>query len=117
MKLTSITFDTVKGYDAVYDGRLRIFLGENLNQKMVNHRMHEVYALIFVEKYIPEDGRGEIKFYKQNVYFRPEYSITEEELQKLNEQRMESNRRNLMKIGEIFMTTGDEWFKGKLVTE
>jgi len=116
MRLTSVNIGS-KGYEAEYEGRITIILGDNPDEKTLSHRFHEVYALIFVEKEIAQDRRGEISFYKGKVYFRPEYKISEEETKKLQEQRLDYYRQTLIRFGDIFMTTGDDWFNGKLKDE
>lgn len=116
MRLTEIRLDQA-GYEVRYDDRIRIIFGETVDQKTVTHRFHEVHTLIFDEKLIGEDSRGEIRFYKQKTFFRPEYEVSEEDLERIEQERLESNRKRLIKIGEIFVTTGKNWYKGVLKTE
>ena len=116
MKLTSLKHSD-RGYEAVYDKRINVVFGEEIDAKTISNRLKELYTLIHKEGYISETDRGEIKFSKNNVYFRREYEVSEEEVERIREERRKTNRDRLYEIAEIFMTTGEDWFNGKLVTE
>ena len=116
MKLTAMKYGD-RGYEAVYDKRITVIFGKEIDAKTIAFHLKEMYALIYEEGFLSETSRGELKFSKNNVFFRPEYEISEEEVERIREQRRETNRRRLYELAEIFMTTGDDWFKGKIKTE
>lgn len=116
MKLTAMKYGD-RGYEAVYDKRITVIFGKEIDAKTIAFHLKEMYALIYEEGFLSETRRGELKFSKNNVFFRPEYEISEEEVERIREQRRETNRRRLYELAEIFMTTGDDWFKGKIKTE
>ena len=116
MKLTAIKYGD-RDYEAVYDNRITVIFGKEIDAKTIAFRLKEMYALIHEEGYISENSRGELRFSKNNVFFRPEYEVSEEEVERIREQRRETNRKRLYELAEIFMTTGDDWFKGKIKIE
>ena len=116
MKLTAIKYGD-RDYEAVYDNRITVIFGKEIDAKTIAFRLKEMYALIHEEGYISENSRGELRFSKNNVFFRPEYEVSEEEVERIREERRKTNRDRLYEIAEIFMTTGEDWFNGKLVTE
>ena len=116
MRLTSVTYGN-RGYEAVYDGRIVIVFGKEIDAKTVSHRLDEVHALIFDKGYIDDNEMGEIKFSSNKVYFRQAYEVSEEEVQRIHEQRHKTNREQLYSMAEIFMTAGDDWVSGKIKTE
>ncbi len=116
MKLTSITYGE-RGYEGEFNNRIAIIFGKTIDQKTVSHRMDEVHCLIFEKKNIDETDKGEIRFYKNKVYFRHAYEMSTEELERIQEERRESNRKKLGKMAEIFLSTGIDWLSGKLKTE
>ena len=116
MKLTAIKYGD-RDYEAVYDNRITVIFGKEIDAKTIAFRLKEMYALIHEEGYISENSRGELRFSKNNVFFRPEYEVSEEEVERIREQRRETNRKRLYDLAEIFMTTGDDWFKGKIKIE
>ena len=113
MKLSAISWGK-RGYEAEYDKRLVIIFGEDSDEKTIAHRMKEVYELAVENE---EVDRGEIRFNMNKIYFRPSYEISTEALEKIQERRKESTRKKLYELGEIFMATGYDWYKGKLKTE
>ena len=116
MKLTAIKHGE-RGYEAIYDGRITVVFGEKIDAKTIVNRLKELYSLIYKEGYISENSKGEIRFSNDRVYFRPEYEVSEEEVQRIHEQRRETNRQQLYEMAEIFMATGDDWIKGKIKSE
>ena len=116
MKLTAITYGE-RGYEGEFNNRIAIIFGKTIDQKTVSHRMDEVHCLIFEKKNIDETDKGEIRFYKNKVYFRHAYEMSTEELERIQEERRESNRKKLGKMAEIFLSTGIDWLSGKLKTE
>ena len=116
MKLTSITYGE-RGYEGEFNNRIAIIFGKMIDQKTVSHRMDEVHCLIFEKNEITETDKGEIRFYKNKVFFRHAYEMSTEELERIYEQRRESNRKKLGTMGEIFLSTGIDWLSGKLKTE
>ena len=116
MKLSSISFSG-RGYEADYDGRITIVFGKEIDAKTISHRLDEVHALIFDKGYIAENEMGEIKFNGSSVYFRQAYEVSEEDVQRIHEQRRENNRKQLFEMAEIFMKTGDDWVNGGIQME
>ncbi len=116
MNLTSVSFGD-RGYEAEYDGRLVIIFGREIDQKTVLHRMKEVHALIFDKGYIGENDMGEVCFNKQYTHFRQSYKISEEETEQVRRERREANRERLVKMAEVFVATGLDWYNGKIKTE
>ena len=116
MNLTSISYGN-QGYVAEYDKRITIRFGREIDEKTVYNRMQEVHALIFDKGYVNESDSGEIRFNKSSVYFRPSFEVSEEEIQRIKEQRRETNREQLVEMAEMFMTAGKDWLNGSLVTE
>ena len=116
MKLTSISYGE-RGYEAEYDKRIVVIFGKETDEKTVVHRMEELHALIFDNGYIAENDMGEVRFNKKRVYFRHAYEVSEEELEKIREERRKTNRDRLYSMAEIFMNTGFDWYEGRLETE
>lgn len=116
MKLTSISYGE-RGYEAEYDKRIVVIFGKETDEKTVVHRMEELHALIFDNGYIAENDMGEVRFNKNRVYFRHAYEVSEEELEKIREERRKTNRDRLYSMAEIFMNTGFDWYEGRLETE
>lgn len=116
MKLTSISYGE-RGYEAEYDKRIVVIFGKETDEKTVVHRMEELHSLIFDNGYIAENDMGEVRFNKNRVYFRHAYEVSEEELEKIREERRKTNRDRLYSMAEIFMNTGFDWYEGRLETE
>ena len=116
MKLTSISYGE-RGYEAEYDKRIVVIFGKETDEKTVVHRMEELHALIFDNGYIAENDMGEVRFNKKRVYFRHAYEVSEEELEKIREERRKTNRDRLYSMAEFFMNTGFDWYEGRLETE
>lgn len=116
MRLTSLGIDD-RGYEAVYDDRIVIYFGQNVDAKTVYHRMDEIYYILFDRKKISDTDKGEFRFSKNRVFFRYKYDVSDEELENMYQDRRNRKRKQLYSMAEIFMATGRDWFNGKLKTE
>lgn len=116
MRLTAIKYGE-REYEAEFDKRMNLIFGKEIDEKTVAHRLEELHALIYEKGYIAEDEKGEVNFSSNKVFFRREYEISEEEIDRIHEERRQTNRRQLYEIAEIFMTAGDVWYNGRLKTE
>ena len=116
LRLTEISL-VKDSYEVRYDDRIRIIFGKEVDKKTASHRFHEIHFLIFDKEAIAEDSRGEIRFHENRTFFRPEYDISEEDLERIVREREEANRKRLLRIGEIFASTGKKWYDGKLASD
>ena len=116
MRLTAISYGK-RGYEAEFDKRIKIIFGKELDPNAVVFRVKEVHSLIYDEGYINEDAKGEIKFNGNNIFFRPEYQISDEEIELIHEERRRTNRKQLYQMAEVFMATGEDWLNGNLKNE
>lgn len=116
MALTSVKYGQ-RGYEGSYEGRIAVIFGKEPEKKYIRHYMDEVQYLIVNEHKIESDAKGEIRLYKNKVFFRPIYEQSEEELQKIDEKRREKNRASLMTFASYFLAAGHDWLQGKLQTE
>ena len=116
MRLTSVGIGN-RGYEAVYDDRIVIFLGTNIDARTVSHYLDEVHYIIFDQKKISETYKGEFRFSKNRVFFRYKYDVSEEDLENIYKDRRARNQKKLYTMAEIFMSTGKDWLNGRLKTE
>ena len=116
MRLTSTGVGD-SGYEAVYDDRILIVFGKAIDAKTVNHRMDEIYHILFVRKSISDNDKGTFRFVNNRVYFRYKYDVSEGELDQIIEERHRRNQQKLYSMAEIFMSAGKDWLYGKLKTE
>ncbi len=116
MKLSGIGWSD-RGYEAEYDKRLNIIFGETEDEKTILHRFKEVHKLAVEEGKIAENDMGEICFSKNRTFFLPAYEVSAEALEKIQEQRRVSTCKKMLDMGEIFIRTGYDWYKGRLKTE
>lgn len=78
---------TDRGYEAEYDGRINIVLGDTNDRSIIRKRLEIVNYILFVKSDISEHDMGEITFLKNQTFFDPTYDISEEELAKYNEKK------------------------------
>lgn len=94
---------TARGYEAEYDNRLNIVLGDRTDDDILKRRIEVAHFIICVKGYITEHDKGEITFLKNQTFFNPTYDISEEELAQYAD---ESELDQLAKFAQALLDRG-----------
>ena len=101
---------TDRGYEAEYDGRINIVVGDTDDRSIIRKRLEIFHHIMFVKCDISEHERGEITYLKNQIFFDPTYDFSEEELAKYAEKQAAKQKKenSLGKLGEAAVSLLDE---------
>ena len=101
---------TDRGYEAEYDGRINIVLGDTDDRSIIRKRLEIFHHIMFVKCDISEHERGEITYLKNQIFFDPTYDFSEEELARYAEKQAarQKEENSLGKLGEAAVSLLDE---------
>lgn len=105
-----------RGYEAEYDGRLRIIVGDTADEQTVKKYMKAFRHILSINGVNDEDS-GEISFFGNEISFIPDFEISEEDMNEILQQRWETKVKSLLKMGGFFMDAGNNWKGGRLETK
>lgn len=104
MRFTKLKY-TSRGYEAVYDGRINIVLGDWADDDVLKKRIQVANFIICERGDISEHEMGELTFLKNQTVFSPTYDMSDEEIAKTAEED-ESDTDMLAQFAESLLEKG-----------
>lgn len=104
MPLTKLKY-TGRGYEAEYDGRINIVLGDTNDQSIIKKRIEIANHIICVTGDISQHDMGEITYIKNQTFFNPEYEISQDEIAK-HSRKDKSETERIVGFGEALLNGG-----------
>ena len=103
---------TDRGYEAEYDGRINIVLGDTTDPSILKKRIEIANHIICVTGDISDRDMGEITYIKNQTFFNPTYDISEDELAKYAN-NSKSGMDKLAGVGRKFLDKGIDVLGGQ----
>lgn len=104
MRFTKLKY-TSRGFEAEYDGRINIVLGDWADDEVLKKRIQVANYIICEQGDISEHEMGELTFLKNQTVFSPTYDISDEDIVKSSEDG-ESEIDALTKFAESLLDKG-----------